>query len=60
MTPALLAELSEVFRRDAEHLDGGGDRPSWQARVEPDEDAMREVDRLHRIADDLWERSLLT
>jgi hypothetical protein len=23
-------------------------------------DAMREVDRLHRIADDLWERSLLT
>ena len=52
MTRTLLADLSDLFRREAEVLEAYDVR-----RREPDEDALREADRLHGIADALWERS---
>ena len=46
MTRRLLSDLSELFRREAEHLE--------REVREPDENALREIERLHDVADELW------
>jgi hypothetical protein len=52
MTPDMLNDLSKVFRVEAEHMETrlSSDRP-------PSDEELLEVDRLHAIADELWERA---
>ena len=47
----LLSDLSELFRREAEHLEREVGRRTMR---EPDENALREIERLHDVADELW------
>ena len=55
MRQAMLVELSDLFRREAEHVT----TQAWQHRGHVSQDAEDEADRLHSIADELWERAEL-
>ena len=55
MTRPLLVELSDLFRREAEAVE----REAYQHRGHVSDEAALEADRLHAVADELWERAEL-
>ena len=52
---ALLVELSDLFRREAEAVE----REAYQHRGHVSDEVAIEADRLHAVADRLWERAEL-
>lgn len=60
MTRNLLVELSDLFRREAEHHDAHAallERRYPRVSAIAGERVQAEADRLHAIADELWERA---